>query len=349
MYKVQVGRGPAYWLPGMSSKKLPPKKPPLNQPSIDTKLENEEKRTESEESTPEKADVQEPIEGAGDDFRGESDRLVQKLHEKTKEIERLSILLETLVPIPGLEPEKIRRVIEGDSSGVDYRDSKIVALAKKCRRLQVALNKERANEISNSTKILELTKLTEQVKKELEDARREASSERKSSSPHGGSSTALESLQQDLVLANKQIEELRRKLSMSTEEVRKLQRVLQREVGDGASVAMTSEEGWRGRAQLIVMLKAKVKRLEAEVISNSENGQGKPHRRRRDVDSRVEQELADMQLERQRVLDGLLLEKTKLAEECARLKDRLDGSRARAQILAEEGMNLKENIKVWKI
>ena len=272
---------------------------------------------------------------------------MQKLHEKTKEIERLSILLETLVPIPGLEPEKIRRVIEGDSSGVDYRDSKIVALAKKCRRLQVALNKERANEISNSTKILELTKLTEQMKEELEDARREASSERKSSSPHGGSSTALESLQQDLVLANKQIEELRRKLSMSTEEVRKLQRVLQKEVGDGASVAMTSEEGWRGRAQLIVMLKAKVKRLEAEVNS-SESVQGRPHRRRRDVDSRVEQELADMQLERQRVLDGLLLEKTKLAEECTRLKDRLDGSRARAQILAEEGMNLKENIKVWK-
>ena len=331
----------------MSSKKLPPKKPPLNQPSIDTKLENEEKRTESEESTPEKADVQEPIDGAGDDFIGESDRLVQKLHEKTKEIERLSILLETLVPIPGLEPEKIRRVIEGDSSGVDYRDSKIVALAKKCRRLQVSLNKERANEIASSAKILELTKLTEQMKKELEDARREASSERKSSSPHGGSSTALESLQQDLVLANKQIEELRRKLSMSTEEVRKLQRVLQKEVGDGASVAMTSEEGWRGRAQLIVMLKAKVKRLEAEVNS-SESVQGRPHRRRRDVDSRVEQELADMQLERQRVLDGLLLEKTKLAEECTRLKDRLDGSRARAQILAEEGMNLKENIKVWK-
>lgn len=52
--------------------------------------------------------------------------------------------------MPGVDPEKIRRAYEADKDGdinnldVDFRDSKIVSLAKKCHRLQMLLNKERA-------------------------------------------------------------------------------------------------------------------------------------------------------------------------------------------------------------
>ena len=55
-----------------------------------------------------------------------------------------------LEPMPGLDPDKIRRAYDADkddlnNSEIDFRDSKIVALAKKSHKLQMLLNKERAN------------------------------------------------------------------------------------------------------------------------------------------------------------------------------------------------------------
>ena len=320
--------------------KSSPKKTTLHRPSIDIRIENEKEQMETEESSPSR-DLQmyEQIGRINSSFKEQSDKLVQKLNEKSKEIENLCVLLESLSPIPGLEPEKLMKLIDGESTEVDFRDSKIVDLAKKCRKLQVALNKERANEIANQAKIRELTELLEQA------ALGSSISGKGNSSSNTASAEELESFQRDLAQANKQIEDLRRKLLASTEENKKLQRIVQKEVGEGAGAAVVSEEGWRGRAQQIVMLRAKVKRLEAEATL-AENSQDKPHRRRMDVDSKAEQELADMQAERQRVLDGLLNEKARLAEECSRLKEKLDGSRARCQNLTEDGTKLRENIKV---
>lgn len=304
---------------------------------------------ESDENSPSKDHDLQMVEQIGrinSSFKEQSDKLVQKLNEKSREIENLCVLLESLAPIPGLEPEKLMKAIEGDASEVDFRDSKIVELAKKCRKLQVALNKERANEVSNLAKIRELTELMERMKGDLESARGVSSQSGKGNSPSKSESAEeMEALHRELALANKQIEDLKRKLLASSEENKKLQRIVQREVGEGAGAAAASEEGWRGRAQQIVMLRAKVKRLEAEA-ARTEGSQDKPHRRRVDVDSKAEQELADMQAERQRVLDGLVIEKSRLAEECSRLKEKLDGSRARTQVLTEEGAKLRENIKV---
>ena len=57
--------------------------------------------------------------------------IVQKLENKNREVERLCTLLEAVEPIPGMDPVKYQRIIDNpNADNVDFRDSKIVDLAK---------------------------------------------------------------------------------------------------------------------------------------------------------------------------------------------------------------------------
>jgi hypothetical protein len=56
---------------------------------------------------------------------------------------------------------------------------------------------------------------------------------------------------------------MRRKNLQLHDDNKKLERTLAKEIGEGRDVELAQSEGWRGRSQQIVMLKSKVKRLEA--------------------------------------------------------------------------------------
>jgi len=61
--------------------------------------------------------------------RAEVDML-RKLEEKNRKIDQLCVLLEALEPAPGVDPERIQKLMdEGIDENVDFRDSKIVSLA----------------------------------------------------------------------------------------------------------------------------------------------------------------------------------------------------------------------------
>lgn len=333
----------------MSSKRSPAKKNTLHKPVVNIHIEAaEEKLMEDEAESPIKLasieagrDLYDQIAHINSTFKQQTDKLVQKLSDKSKEIDNLCILLESISPVPGLDPEKYIKMLEGGVENVDYRDTKIVDLAKKCRRLQVALNKERANETITSAKLQELTVQNEQL---LQDLAAISKSKRSSEQPLTASAEELEQLQRELSVVNKQLDEWKKRATAAQEEVKKLQRVLIKEVGEGTSAAQVTDEGWKGRAQQIVMLKAKVKRLEAEALETPSSKL--PLRRRLDVDSKAEQGLQDMQEEKLHALDALIREKAALMEEAAKLRDRLDGSRARIQTLTAEGSKLKESLKV---
>ena len=68
----------------------------------------------------------------------------------------------------------------------------------------------------------------------------------------------ISSLNRDIKENNKHIDELKRKLTMATEENKQLSRALTREVGEGVTLEQAVSGGWRGRAQQIIMLKNKV-------------------------------------------------------------------------------------------
>ena len=330
------------------------KKPVIN-------IHMEEQRMKEESDSPSKHPPlvselikYEEINAMHENFKQKTDSLIEKLNEKSQEIDHLCTLLDCIEPIPGLDPEKYLRIIEGKEDGatVDYRDTKIVELAKKCRRLQVALNKERANEISNQSKIAELLLMNEQL-----------SSAAKTSSPgkRRGKDSSEEkeegfgALQKELSITSRALEESRRKYQTLLEDFKKQQRVLLKEVGEGVMTNSSSplpDEGWKGRAQQIVMLKSKIKRLESESHfsqssePNASSSSFPTSRRRMDVDSKVEAELSEMSMERGKAMESLQAERVKLSEENVRLKDKLDASRARMHNLNEESNKLKENLKV---
>lgn len=79
----------------------------------------------------------------------------------------------------------------------------------------------------------------------------------------GSSDTNIESVSKELLSANKTIEDLRRKYTQVKEDLKNHRVALAREIGEGVTIEQALEGGnWRGRAQTIVMLKSKIRRLE---------------------------------------------------------------------------------------
>lgn len=304
--------------------------------------------------------------------------LMQKLEAKNIEVERLCALLEAVEPVPGMDAAKFKRLLENPdvNENIDFRDSKIVALAKKCRKLQMAVNKERSLNESKDAEVADMRIACDKLRKEvdaLSAATTGPSASRTIRAPtlggNGGAAAAavsvaeLESanhqLRKELSAVHKTTEELRRKLEKSTDEVRSLGQALVREVGDSVSVEKAVDGGWRGRAQQIIMLKSKIKRLEASTVwssvsgvgggpmaGGSHTGLGSSRHSRLDVDSQAESGLADMTSERKVAVDAIVEERGRLMEECQRLETKAQGQKARIRKLEEESQTHRQQLKI---
>jgi hypothetical protein len=309
------------------------------------------------------------------EFAQKQQAMVQKLEGKNMEVERLCVLLEAMEPVPGMDAAKYKRLIENpDNSDVDFRDSKIVALAKKSRKLQLSLNKERSITEAQASTIEELRNVNDKLRKEIDVLAVMASSSGASASrtirapqfAAGGSpdrkggpaqsldpaelETANTQLRKELSAANKTAEELRRKIERSAEEVKNLSQALAREVGDGVTLEQAVDGGWRGRAQQIIMLKSKIRRLESAAGMNSTTGTvqtfGTMSTRREGVDARAESGLAEMTSERKVAVDALVEERARLMEECQRQEAKAQGQKARVRKLEEEAATHRQQLKI---
>ena len=302
--------------------------------------------------------------------------LMQKLEAKNVEVERLCALLEAVEPVPGMDAAKFKRLLENPdvNENVDFRDSKIVALAKKCRKLQMAVNKERALNESKDAEVADMRIACDKLRKEvdaLSAAPTGPSASRTIRAPtlggNGGAAapavsiaeleSANHQLRKELSAVHKTTEELRRKLEKSTDEVRSLGQALTREVGDGVSTEQAVDGGWRGRAQQIVMLKSKIKRLEAAATwsgvsgvgggpMTGHTGLGSSRHSRLDVDSQAESGLAEMTSERKVAVDAIVEERGRLMEECQRLETKAQGQKARIRKLEEESQTHRQQLKI---
>ena len=79
-------------------------------------------------------------------------------------------MLESLEPVPGINPDKILQLIENGNKTdltADYRDVKIVSLAKKCRALNLSLMKERTYLNKKEEECKDWERQCEHLKKEL--------------------------------------------------------------------------------------------------------------------------------------------------------------------------------------
>ncbi len=200
--------------------------------------------------------------------------LKRKVDEKNRKIENLCVLLESLEPVPGLDPGKIQGLATGalGEEQVDLRDSKIVALAKKSHNLQMVVNKERAKSEKLTQDLEEARKRIQSLNQDLEQQksailaaakpdrnynRHALVDQAKKDEEEEQKAQTLKQLKEALKLAD----ETKEKLKKTTEENKKLAKALERELGDGVTLEQAVDGGWRGRAQQIVMLKAKVRCL----------------------------------------------------------------------------------------
>lgn len=72
-----------------------------------------------------------------------------KFHVYNHKVVQLGTLMEALQPVPGLDPDAFLSIIrdgcgEAEQKGLDYRDVKVVQLAKRARALAARLEGERA-------------------------------------------------------------------------------------------------------------------------------------------------------------------------------------------------------------
>lgn len=325
--------------------------------------------------------------------------LVKKVNDKNKEIERLCVMLESLEPVPGLDVDKYRRLIENaneDSSGllnVDYRDTKIVSLAKKVRTLTMNINKERSLSESRLAQIEELEHKIARLEKEMDSNNTNISTSSSNvstnknmviksafSTPDAPSDAQLiEKLKKDLTQANKTIEEYRRKNNSLVDENKQLNRTLVKELGDGVDIeeaikacnttsTANAISGWRGRAQQIVMLKTKLKRLENQIkeataspsmsmaqSSLTSNYQSstvsapsirREHQSTFDVDIKAEEDIAGMSNERRQAVEALTEDHARLYESNQVLETKVTAQKARIKNLETDVLKYKNQMKI---
>jgi hypothetical protein len=186
-----------------------------------------------------------------------------KMEEKNREIESLCVMLEALEPLPGMNPLKYKNIIDGDAEdNVDFRDSKIVSLAKKSHKLTMLLNKERCGneELKLQVKGLknDIELANQQILSTLKPSEAKGYGRHAKTSDEDDYNIKIANLSKELRDMTKQSDELKRKVVILNDENKSLTKALSRELGDGVTLEQAVDGGWRGRAQQIIMLKSKV-------------------------------------------------------------------------------------------
>ena len=319
----------------------------------------------------------------GSEIIDKTEVLMRKLLQKDNEIEKLCTLLECLQPVAGLDAERLQKYIDNpdDTEGVvDYRDSKIVSLAKKNRSLSVQLTKAKSSAESRALQILELSEQINKLETNTSSAGINIRGPR-NRKPHDAISVVEEvedkdqvisTLRMELTTMGKSNEDLKKKSSILTDEVKQLTRVLEKEIGNtnninGVTVsqAVAAENGWRGRAQQIVMLKAKVAKLESVIASyqvvegagdsverSASSSSTRPRVnqlariRVNNVDMKAESDLLEMSRDRKQAVECVIEERDNLIRQLEVNESKVISLKSRIKILESDSMQLKQNLRV---
>jgi len=229
------------------------------------------------------------------------------------------------------------------SSG-DPHAQKIVQLSKKNRTLGLALEKERslsqqlAGELrtakASATKAIGAASgtaaeeaaraIVQEAAEAAEAAQREADSWKEKFQQ-----TADRSIQAEA------------KMAMMKKEMEKMQRALQREIGEGVELGKVLADdggGWRGRAQQISLLKDKLR--EAQSASPSTARASRPH------EDANRQYLEDIKDKRAKEAERVAAEAEELRQELDKLRLKCDGATSRKKTLENEAKGLKDKLAI---
>ena len=284
----------------------------------------------------------------------------EELRLKNAQIHRMGMMLEALAPIPGIDAQTLLRAIDDPIHG-DLRDQKIVQLAKKTRNVTVALTRERDVIKKLRAHIDQLEGDKTALADEL-DARAHAAASRlpfaaakqaeatRKTPGDDDDEERKKPSKRELQLA-KQCADLRFKFEAARDESHGLRRALVKETGDESVVGKDGavDEGWRGRAQTIAMLKNKIRALEDAQqngsLLSSPAAKRAPRPPRRDVDALAQAELDRKSEARSEAMAELAQKHEALGQQLEQTRAKLDASKARNASQAQECARNKEHIR----
>ncbi|CAN0066218.1 unnamed protein product [Ascophyllum nodosum] len=241
--------------------------------------------------------------------------------------------------------------LEGKKN-VDVRDMKIIQLAKRSRALATKLETEKARSQKAYREVMKVTKELQECK--LQVGAVSSSSARlhhnenikgvalKPSAITDRSSHNEERLRQQVVV-------LRNKLFEAQEDVKKAHRTLLKEIG-GTDIkldrALNGDVGWKGRARQIVMLKARVRELECNCSSATNNSPEPAATKSPDVDSRAREDICFIERQRSHAVKQLEREGDSLRQELEVLRGQVMAKGARVAGLKKTNALLRERVKM---
>ncbi|CAF3953734.1 unnamed protein product, partial [Rotaria sordida] len=273
------------------------------------------------------------------ELRDENGRLRKLLAEKDYEVGYLRRIQE----------EERQAFIGGNTVGGDAIATKIVELSKKNRELSAELESERAKLKKLSIKCKELESINNKTQGDVQrtpinDDENKAEKEMKE----------LRDKVKDL---QARYTEAKCQLDITKQELKKVQKALEKEVGDTVNIQaiLNGTSNWRGRQQQIITLQEKINELKSRTIMNSSNGLNDDwdsnnlatkydetvslaQQRHRDEIRRIERERKDLFEQQKQEIQTI-------RNEQQTLKDKLEQSKTRNIILTNEIKTLREQLK----
>jgi chromosome segregation ATPase len=239
--------------------------------------------------------------------------LIQQIIDKDKEIDSLRNVLGYAKP----------ETDENEFSG-DFKEQKLMELAKKVRTLQVALESEK-NRAAHAME--EVNRLREEsIKKE--------------NTKGWSRNTVRTEIKEPAVNFEKNFQELQVKYNKIKADLKKAKVVIKKEVGDFDNLEnLLKNESWKGRAQQIELLKSKINDLKRQVGKRMEETAQSLNT---GASVKVEGSADERRKEIQSLQEALL----KTREELETFKKRSQGYSSRLVALEKENKEIRETHKL---
>eukprot|EP00002_Diphylleia_rotans_P025960 TRINITY_DN5151_c0_g1_i7.p1 TRINITY_DN5151_c0_g1~~TRINITY_DN5151_c0_g1_i7.p1 ORF type:complete len:371 (-),score=82.44 TRINITY_DN5151_c0_g1_i7:68-1180(-) len=327
-----------------------------------------------DDASPEESDeVENPVDSEEGESKGEDGGFSWNGFDHVRQMQEQN---RTLIVMLEQEKAKVKKLkselsiyqVVGKDDSPDIREKRLIELAKKNRNLNLALEREK---LSNAKLQAELRKTKENIPA--------ITATEQTSSPTSPKADAVKDQVEDIEFKYKETKE---KLNQATNklmdlrvqneslkaELGRTQRALQKEVGDDVPLSKILEDssGWKGRAQQISILKAKVSELKQSlgiplgssvapstyapsVYQPSETASIRPSSaktaatfddRHREV---IETKVKNARLEADKLTSDLVSK----TEEANQYKMKYDASQARIKTLENEIRSLKNKIQVF--
>ncbi|KAI9144954.1 hypothetical protein BKA69DRAFT_1052242 [Paraphysoderma sedebokerense] len=246
-------------------------------------------------------------------------------------------------------PNSIDTCSAGTGHGAeDFNSSRVIELAKKVRRLTVALEKEKSSNVSLLNKLKQFDQQSVVIREAQSKCNEVATS----------SPTEIKSMKEKINLYTKKLDEERLHNQTLKQKLRTAHKILEQEVGEGVSFdkLLKDSSNWKGRAQQIAILKDKVKTLTQKILSYNESpidpqtSDNALQLMQNPIDNVHETNhkrlIQKIEMERKKETAAILTDLQNLKDDYGQLKKKYEASVARNRTLEADNKNLRAKVAI---